>query len=351
MPSTSQAPKPAGRPPLDDIKGLQTALRSWFGEVAKDYPWRRTEDPYEVLVSEMMLQQTQVATVLGKGYYRRWLERFPDVQTLAVAQEEEVLRIWEGLGYYSRARNLQKAAKAVVEEHGGVFPREVAAIEALPGVGRYTAGAVASFAYDQAVPAVDANIARVLARWFDFNERIDTTGGQRQLWEWAAQLVPADGGRDWNSAVMELGQTTCRAKSVACEECPAAAWCLCADPLVLPMKKPRAKITEVDEHVLVARCDGKILLEQETGRRRQGMWKLPAREPADLKGIQSSGQQRYGITRYKVTMHLYETAQAKAGENEQWFRLNEVADLPMPSPYRRAISSYLNQSTEPTEEK
>ncbi len=333
--------KTPGSGPSADPAGLRAALCRWFGEVGEDYPWRSTRDPYEVLVSEVMLQQTQVATVLGRGYYRRWLERFPDVGALAAAEEAEVLRVWEGLGYYSRARNLQRAARAVVEEHGGEFPRDPAAIEALPGVGRYTAGAVASFAFDAPVPAVDANIARVLARLFDFRERIDTGAGQRQLWGWAAELVPGAGGRVWNSALMELGQRVCKARSAACEGCPAARWCLCADPLALPVKKDRPAVTEVDEHVLVARRPGEILLQQETGRRRGGLWKLPGREGGEVAGMRPSGKQRYGITRYRVTMHLYETDSAEAREGERWFRLEEVAELPMPSPYRRAVSRYL----------
>ncbi len=341
----SQPPitKTPGREPLADVAGLRSALGGWFREVGKDYPWRGTEDAYEVLVSEMMLQQTQVATVLGRGYYRRWLERFPDVHALAAAGEAEVLRVWEGLGYYSRARNLQKAAGAVVAEHGGEFPRDPGQIEALPGVGRYTAGAVASFAFDAPVPAVDANIARVLARMFDFRERIDTSSGGKQLWAWAAQLVPESGGRLWNSALMELGQNVCKARSAGCESCPAAAWCLASKPLDLPIKKPRPQITEVDEHVLVARRDGEILLQKETGRRRKGLWRLPAREREEVGGLALSGKHNYGITRYRVTMHLYETAEADAGEDERWFRLDEVADLPMPSPYRRAVVRYLEE--------
>jgi adenine-specific DNA glycosylase len=129
--------------PIKDVGGLQAAMTDWFSREGRQYPWRATEDGYEILVSEIMLQQTQVATVLGRGYYTRWLELFPDVQTLAKADEGSVLRAWEGLGYYSRARNLQKAARHIVEEHGGVFPRSLPQIEALPGVGRYTAGAVA----------------------------------------------------------------------------------------------------------------------------------------------------------------------------------------------------------------
>ncbi len=341
--------KVPGKLPTDDPEGLRAALHRWFAEVGKDYPWRRTRDPYEVLVSEVMLQQTQVATVLGRGYYRRWLERFPDLAALAAAPEEEVLRAWEGLGYYSRARNLHAAAKAVVAGHGGEFPREVERIAALPGVGRYTAGAVACFAFGQAVATVDANIARVLARLFDHRERVDTAKGAERLWGWAAELVPGRGAREWNSALMELGQTLCRAKAAACDLCPAAAWCACADPLALPMKKPRPKVTEVDEHVLVAVRGGRILLQQETGRRRRGLWKLPARAPAQLGDLAPTGRRRYSITRYRVTMHLYQTGEAQAaGPDERWFDLAELPGLPMPSPYRRAVEALFSLRADPS---
>lgn len=328
--------------PLEEPAALRSALCGWFAEEGKSYPWRESEDPYEMLVSEMMLQQTQVATVLGRGYYRRWLERFPDVGALAAADEAEVLRLWEGLGYYSRARNLHKAARVVVDQYDGEFPREVAQIEALPGVGRYTAGAVASFAFDAPAPAVDANIARVLARLFDFRERIDTTGGSAQLWEWAAALVPVDGARAWNSALMELGQALCKAKSVGCERCPVSAWCQSVAPLELPVKKARAKVTAVDEHVLVVRRRGEILLHQESGRRRKGLWKLPERAAEEIAHLSHCATETYAITRYKVTMYLYEQGDAETREGERWHRLNEVHDLPMPSPYRRAIARYLD---------
>ncbi|MEM0898208.1 MAG: A/G-specific adenine glycosylase, partial [Verrucomicrobiota bacterium] len=227
------------------------AILGWFAANGRDYPWRRTEDPYAILVSELMLQQTQVATVLERGYFVNWLEKFPDVETLAVAEEQEVLKAWEGLGYYNRARNLQKAARAIVDEHGGEFPRDPMTILALPGVGRYTAGAVASFAYNLPEPAVDANIARVLARLFSFEERIDTTSGQNQLWSWAEELVPEKNARDFNSGLMELGQTYCPARVPRCMACPVSEFCAGKDIAEsLPRKKERVKTTAVDEHVV-----------------------------------------------------------------------------------------------------
>lgn len=324
-------------PMLDRSEPFRRSLLNWFHANAKDYPWRTTKDPYEILVSEMMLQQTQVVTVLGRGYYRRWLESFPDFKSLAAADESEVLRVWEGLGYYSRARNLHKLAKVVVHELGNQFPSEVVEIESLPGIGKYTAGAIASFAFNSSVPAVDANIARVIVRIFDFQERIDTSYGQKKIWGWANDMVPSSGARAWNSALMELGQTLCKPRVVLCDECPLSACCQSSQPLDLPIKKSKPQMTSIDEHVILAVSKSKVLLEQEKGRRRHGMWKLPARDGKDLKKTKLLSKQKYGITRYKMTMHIYESDNPCARENEQWFKMNELQSLPMPSPYRRAL--------------
>ena len=336
-----KAPKCEDPLPLNQSERLNRTLISWFEEFGKDYPWRTTNDPYEILVSEVMLQQTQVSTVLDRGYYRRWLERFPDFEALSNAAEEEVLKVWEGLGYYSRARNLHKLAITVMKDFGGVFPSNLSQIEALPGIGKYTAGAVASFAFNAAVPAVDANIARVIARLFEFKERIDTSVGQKQIWKWADGLVPESGARSWNSALMELGQTLCKAKSVQCQECPAVSWCLSENPLELPVKKSRPEITNIKEHVVFASQGNKVLLEREMGRRRKGMWRLPERSAESLKGLRILAVQKYGITRYRVTMNVYEAKKEKALKNEQWFSIGEVEHLPMPSPYRRVLQKII----------
>ena len=332
-----KSPKSNDHPLLDRSKPFRQSLLKWFHVNSKDYPWRSTTNPYEILVSEMMLQQTQVVTVLGRGYYRRWLESFPDFKSLAAADESEVLRVWEGLGYYSRARNLHKLAQLVVHELENKFPSEVVEIESLPGIGKYTAGAIASFAFNSPVPAVDANIARVIVRLFDFQERIDTSSGQKQIWAWANDLVPSSGARTWNSALMELGQTLCKSRVVYCEECPLSSCCQSSQPLDLPNKKSKPQITSIDEHVILAVSKSKVLLEQEQGRRRHGMWKLPSRNENELEGSKLLSKQKYGITRYKVTMHIYKSGNACSRENEKWFKINSLESLPMPSPYRRAL--------------
>lgn len=331
--------KPAAETPASSPGAFGSALARWFSREGKDYPWRRTRDPYAVLVSEIMLQQTQVATVLGRGYYTGWLERFPDAGALAAADEQDVLKAWEGLGYYSRARNLQKAAAAIVRDHGGEIPCSLEAIRALPGVGRYTAGAVASFAFDLPEPAVDANIARVLARLFDYSEEITSSRGQKQLWEWAEALVPPEGGRVFNSSMMELGQQVCTPRAPACGDCPVATFCQAEDPQTLPRKKAKTGTVYRDEFALYAVSDGHLLLHQEGGKRRRGLWKLPERPPAAVRGLPLVTRLKYGITHFRVTLHVHRSGDARAAAGEEWHPMGALADLPMASPYRRALDA------------
>jgi A/G-specific adenine glycosylase len=191
-------------------------LLAWFDRHGRDLPWRRTRDPYRVLVSEFMLQQTQVSRV--SEYYPRFLERFPTVEHLARAKRSAVMEEWHGLGYYARARNLHALAKSVAGS--GVLPEEPAELIKLPGVGRYTAGAVASFAYEKSVPAVDTNVARVIRRAF-------AGGSEKRGWAMAAVLVPRDGKKAWrfNQAIMELGALVCVARKPKCPECPVRKSC------------------------------------------------------------------------------------------------------------------------------
>jgi A/G-specific adenine glycosylase len=328
---------------------LSAALVSWFHQTGRDYPWRQTRDPYAILVSEVMLQQTQISTVLDRGYYARWLARFPDFATLAVASEDEILKAWEGLGYYRRARNLQKLARTVMEEHGGVFPEEPAAILALPGIGPYTAGAVSSFAFGLAEPIVDGNVARVLSRLDNDATPIDSTAGSKRLWERARELVLAtDDPRALNSALMELGQVICRPAQPQCPVCPVKEHCQAMEPASLPVKSGKTQITEVTERVIFHHSAAGVLLEQETGSRRTGLWKLPALPdslaenppPVLLKTT-------YGITRYKVTLWVHE---AEPNQKHDWpasHRFISHAELPataMPSPYRRALDRLLKNA-------
>jgi A/G-specific adenine glycosylase len=204
----------------DRAAGFSRLLRAWFRKHGRDLPWRRTRDPYRVLVSEAMLQQTQVARVID--YYDRFLARFPTLAALASASPRRVRESWEGLGYYARARNLHSVARTVSE-----LPSDPAALRALPGIGPYTAGAVASFAYERRAPLVDTNVARVLRRVFAPRADFRTTRGQRKLWAIAESVLPATGRATWthNQAVMELGALVCTARVARCGECPVSGIC------------------------------------------------------------------------------------------------------------------------------
>jgi A/G-specific adenine glycosylase len=335
----------ATRHPLRNIRAFRNGLLRWFERNGADHPWRRTRDPYAILVSEIMLQQTTVGAVLQNQRYEKFLAAYPDLPALAGADERGLLRAWEGLGYYNRVRNLQRAARAILENHGGRVPSDPATLRELPGVGPYVAGAVASFAFNQPAPAVDANIARVLSRLFDHRDPIDNSAGQKSLWEWAATLVPPGKARAFNSALMELGQTHCRASSPDCPNCPSQDFCQARRPEALPVKKPRRATVHVVEHVLfVRKRNGAVLLAREDGSQRRGLWKLPERPPESVADLPLLATRRYGITHHRVTMHIHECPLARVPPSpevacERFHAAGELADLPMPSPYRRALEA------------
>ncbi len=333
----------------DALKGrvaFREALAAWFDIGGKDYPWRRTREPYAILVSEVMLQQTQIATVLGRGFYTRFLEKFPDVETLAVAADDELLKAWEGLGYYRRVRMLRETARAVIAEHGGEFPQELEELMKLPGVGRYTAGALRAFAFDLPATVVDGNVARVLSRVMDFSEAVDSAEGQKQLWKWAEDLSDPVRSRIYNSALMELGQTVCRPGVPDCLSCPVAAFCKTREPERLPVKQQKVKISAVDEHALWLRDErGRLLLHREGGKRREGLWKLPTREAAEISMLPVLDVSLYTITRYRVTLRVHAgSGIIAAGEDEFWQDADAVLALAMPSPFRRVIARLLAES-------
>jgi len=332
---------------IENREAFRDALVKWFDRHGKDYPWRRTRDAYEVLVSEVMLQQTQIATVLGKGYYARFLETFPDVAALASADDERLLKAWEGLGYYRRARMLRETARAVIARHGGTFPRETGDLLALPGIGPYTAGALRAFAFDLPGTVVDGNVVRVLARLRNFTAAVDNARGQRQIGQWAEQLEDKQRPRIYNSALMELGQTLCRPGVPDCNSCPVAGFCRARDPARLPVKHRKTIITDVDEHALWVRDEsGRVLLHCEDGQRRTGLWKLPTRTAAETSAWPVLAELRYAITRYRVRLRVHDggAQQFAAQAGEAWFLPEAIARLPMPSPFRKALRKLLEES-------
>lgn len=322
---------------LKECVAFREALAGWFEQNGKDYPWRRTNDPYAILVSEVMLQQTQIATVLGRGFYTRFLDTFPDVNALADAADEPLLKAWEGLGYYRRARMLRDTARAVRERHGGSFPQDEASLLALPGIGRYTAGAVRAFAFDLPAAVVDGNVARVLSRLMDFSGVVDDTAGLKQIWAWAEILADPERPRIFNSALMELGQTLCRPGLPDCLRCPVAYFCRSRSPETQPFKKKKTEITEVSEYALWLKDKhGRILMHREKGKRREGLWRLPVRDAVDLLPLPLLTTHRYTITRYRVNLQVHEgnLPGGLVREEDEWKTEEEVLALPMPAPFR-----------------
>jgi A/G-specific adenine glycosylase len=323
---------------LPDPKPFRARLTAWFRRHGRDLPWRRDTSPYAVLVSEFMLQQTQVTTVIP--YFERWMRRFPDFPTLAAAEEAEVLSLWQGLGYYSRARNLHRAAKLVVEKHGGELPDDVEAIAELPGVGRYTVGAIASFAFDRSVATVDGNIARVLARVIDLQVLADSREGQEILWRTAEALLPPRGGRLYTSALMELGALLCTPRSPQCLICPIRDFCTAEEPEKLPLKRARARTVELDEPCAwIVRRDA-ILLEQQTGSRWRGLWKLPCLDSAPADEPLHSAE--YPFTNHRVTLRVFSAPPPRRLEaNQAWIPFADLEALALTAPHRRAIRALL----------
>jgi A/G-specific adenine glycosylase len=329
-------PENGGRfPDLDPAwrDRVRVRLVDWYEGAGRKLPWREDRDPYRILVSEMMLVQTTVAAVVP--YFARFLDRFPTLSALAEADEADVLKAWEGLGYYRRARQLQAAARAIVGDHGGAFPDDPESIRALPGVGRYIAGALLSFAFDRPAPIVEANTQRVLARWLAWGEDLKSTRSQERLWEAAGRLVPEAGAGTFNQAFMELGALVCIPRAPLCLACPVSGECLSRKLGVqdrIPVSTPKAPPKEVVEAcVLVVREGELLIVKRGTGRLWEHFWEFPTihlagpdlagrgfdeGEPVDLaEGVRrltgvrasvgpASKVIRFGVTTHRVTLEV-----------------------------------------------
>lgn len=261
----------------DHVAGLRKALLAWYRRVARALPWRRTRDPYRIWVSEVLLQQTRVETAVP--YYRRFVRVFPDVAALAAAPRERVLKLWEGLGYYRRAVHLHAAARIIVRRHGGRMPRTAAEWSALPGIGRYTAGAIASIAAGERVPAVDGNVQRVLARVLRIQSPLEDRATRAALWELAGRLVPRAAPGAFNQALMELGARLCTPRRPRCERCPLRRRCAArAAGLahVLPRRRPHPDVPRIDAVAAAIERGGRYLLvRRPEGGLLGGLWTLP----------------------------------------------------------------------------
>ncbi|MEX2093864.1 MAG: A/G-specific adenine glycosylase, partial [Pirellulales bacterium] len=307
---------------------LLRRLLAWYADTARDLPWRKSRDPYRVWVSEIMLQQTQVATVCD--YFQRFIAAMPDVHALAAADERQVLRLWEGLGYYRRARQLHTAAKKVVAEHGGRFPQDVDLLQDLPGIGRYTAGAIASIAFDQRAAILEANTIRLLSRLIAYRDDPLNAAGQRVLWQTAADILPQKNVARFNQALMELGSLVCTPAEPRCEDCPLANVCAAhAAELQHEIPRPKAKqqYTDLREAAVVIRRNGRVLMREcGEGERWAGLWDFPrfaveAEGPpfADDEIVSKVREQtgvtcspgplvktiKHGVTRYRITLDCF----------------------------------------------
>jgi A/G-specific adenine glycosylase len=296
---------------MNDIRWESTdfraALVDWFDRHGRILPWRQTNDPYCILVSELMLQQTQVVTVIP--YYERWMKRFPTLISVAEAGEPEVLREWQGLGYYTRARNLHQCAKRLVADFNGSFPTDLTVLEQLPGLGRYTAGAIATFAFNLPVPIVDANIARVLARIADLQLPIDRADGKAAIWDAAARI--------------------------------AQSFCCAKDPAALPLRRPRPVRENRSESYYFLRSRGRVFLTPAAGPRWRGLWTLPpvcGAPPATKPLLELT----HGITRFLIAVRVFRAdTSVVAPTHGHWYSEEEITDLPMPTPHRRALEKLL----------
>jgi A/G-specific adenine glycosylase len=343
---------------------LRRRLLAWYAKHARDLPWRRSRDPYRVWISEVMLQQTQVATV--RDYFTRFITAFPDVRSLADADETDVLRLWEGLGYYRRARQLHVAARKVVSLHSGRFPSDLAVLQTLPGIGRYTAGAIASIAFDQRAPILEANTIRLFTRLIAFTGEAASAARQSLLWKFAEEILPQNGAARFNQALMELGSLVCTPSDPKCDSCPLASLCA-ANKLGMqqriPAAKPRPTFTHLREAAIIVRKNGSVLMRRcgET-ERWAGLWDFPRFEldstgplfaqpeivakVAAQTGIRCAPGAilktlKHGVTRYRITLDCYEAAyvsgrlKSSPAAPIRWTALPQLSVLPLSTTGRK----------------
>jgi A/G-specific adenine glycosylase len=368
-----------------DSKMLVRSLLRWFRANARDLPWRRTRDAYAIWVSEVMLQQTQVKTVLP--YWKRWMQRLPHIASLARAAPDEIHKLWEGLGYYHRVRNMQRAARKIVEKHRGKFPRDFVSILALPGIGRYTAGAISSIAFNQPQPVLDGNVIRVLTRLYGIALDPAEAAVREQLWNLAEELVQASArlrestrpaprsagaGRfacsDLNQSLMELGALVCRPRDPGCVACPVSAHCIARRTkrvLNLPFRPRRAPTTAKHFTVFLLERSGRILVRKRAeGTLNGGLWELPGAEithgmiARDSLGVIPVGSRplcriRHSITRYRVTTEAFRAMalrSLKTSPTDRWVKWKDLHRLAFPSAHKQIIEILLAAAREEEKE-
>ena len=350
-----------------DARWRQTLRRNllrWFDSHERDLPWRQTSDPYRVWISEIMLQQTQVATVID--YFHRFMERFATVDVLAAADEQEVLRYWEGLGYYRRARQIHAAAKRIVDAHDGTFPTAFDDVLALPGIGRYTAGAILSISQDQRLPIVEANTLRLYSRLVALRNPPTSSVGQRLLWELAESVLPRKGSGRFNQAAMELGSLVCTPRDPSCDDCPLASRCAARElglQGTIPGKVKKIKYEDRREvAIVVAYRDMYLVRKCQPDERWAGLWDFPrchvadaAHDPAEvaldhlkrdygvtLPSAEPLVSLKHGVTKYRITLDVYVAKsrakpKLKAASDAKLKSIDEIDDLPLSTTGRKIL--------------
>jgi A/G-specific adenine glycosylase len=353
-------------------QSLRRRLLTWYKSNARDLPWRRSRDPYRVWISEVMLQQTQVATV--RGYFERFVDALPNVYHLAAADEQRVLRLWEGLGYYRRARQLHAAAKQIVGHLDGDFPQDPRELQKLPGIGRYTAGAIASIAFNKRAAILEANTIRVLSRLIGFRNDPHSERAKSLLWQVAYDILPKQRVAEFNQALMELGSLVCTPTEPKCPECPLSSLCAAAAAGLqreIPPPKPQKIYTELHEAAVVVRRNGRVLMRRCAQHDRwAGLWDFPRFE-LDAEGPLFAVNEivskvhtqtgitcapgrllksmKHGVTRYRITLDCY-MATYVAGRppavlngSVGWKTSAELVDLPLSTTGRKIAALMTKQ--------
>jgi A/G-specific adenine glycosylase len=309
---------------------VQNRIISWYLQNKRSLPWRKTENPYFIWISEIILQQTRVAQ--GLPYFERFVAQYPTIFDLAAAPEEEVLRLWQGLGYYSRGRNLHQTAKNIVEHHQGIFPNSYKEIIRLKGVGPYTAAAIASFAFKERVPAIDGNVLRVISRILRIESPIDSPDTQKEIRNVAEEWISTVEPDTFNQAMMEFGAIQCTPKAPLCETCPVQVFCLSYPDkayLNLPFKAKKTKVQQRDIYYKIYRKGNQYLLKQ---RKESDIWKslydFPEGKPESF--LKEYPTTTHLLSHRKLQIHFYVCEPGQEECEGVWFTLDEIEELPKP---------------------